>query len=71
MAAEALGSKKKLRLDAWGSPILHVGLCLVIVGTIVSALSGKKEYLELQKGACAEVVTGSGAREILTKMEIL
>ena len=58
-------SKKGLRLDAWGSPVLHVGLCLVIVGTIISALMGKKEYFEIPEGASTTVVTRSGKREII------
>ena len=58
-------SKKSLRLDAWGSPVLHVGLCLVIIGTLISSLMGKKEYLEIPEGASTTVVTRSGPRQII------
>lgn len=53
-------SKKKLRIDAWGSPLLHVGLCLILVGAAFSLSLGRQIYYEIPVGKSAKVSGTSG-----------
>lgn len=50
-------TKKKKSLQTWGSPILHIGLCIILIGVAFS-LTGKHEiYYEIPVG---EKVTVAG-----------
>lgn len=59
-----LCSKEKLRLDAWGSPLLHVGLCLTLVGAFLSVGMGRQIYYEIPVGKTANVSGTSGVFEL-------
>ena len=37
-------------ISAWGSPVLHVGLCLVLAGAVLSLFTGRKLYFEIPVG---------------------
>ncbi len=50
------GAKGKAQY--WGSPILHLGLCLVLVGSIISLLSSQKEFKYIAVGDTAEIKSG-------------
>lgn len=53
-------SKKKFRIDAWGSPLLHVGLCVILVGAAFSLSLGRQIYYEIPVGESAKVAGASG-----------
>ena len=53
-------SKKKFRIDVWGSPLLHVGLCIILVGAALSVLSGRQLYYEIPIGETANIAGASG-----------
>ena len=42
------------KISAWGSPILHVGLCVILLGGILSLFIGRKLYFEIPVGQSAE-----------------
>lgn len=48
-AANTTKNNKK-NIVFWGSPIFHVGLCIVYIGVLLSAISGKKSYYEISVG---------------------
>ncbi len=50
-------SRKKFSLGAWGSPLLHVGLCIILVGIALSLISKHEIYYEIPVG---ETVTVAG-----------
>ncbi|MBQ6735251.1 MAG: cytochrome c biogenesis protein ResB [Lachnospiraceae bacterium] len=60
----AAKSKKKFQLYAWGSPILHVGLIVVLLGGIISFLVGRQTYYEIPVGETAQVAGRSGTLEM-------
>ncbi|MBR5969296.1 MAG: cytochrome c biogenesis protein ResB [Lachnospiraceae bacterium] len=60
-------SKRKLELSAWGSPILHIGLVLVLFGGIVSYVIGRQTYYEIPVGESAQVAGRSGTLELLIR----
>ena len=45
----------KSKVSAWGSPVLHVGLCVVLAGAVLSLFIGKKLYYELPVGETVEL----------------
>ena len=51
---------KRNRLSAWGSPILHVGLCAVLLGAVLSLFVGRKLYYEIPVGETVEFRGGAG-----------
>jgi len=53
-------SKRKSGIDMWGSPLLHVGLCLILVGAGLSILFGWQLYYEIPVGETANITSGSG-----------
>lgn len=53
-------SKKKFRIDAWGSPLLHVGLCVILIGAAFSLSLGRQIYYEIPVGESAKVSGASG-----------
>ncbi|MBQ9989451.1 MAG: cytochrome c biogenesis protein ResB [Lachnospiraceae bacterium] len=57
-------SKKQIRIDAWGSPLLHVGLCLILVGAVLSIGFGRQIYYEIPVGKTAKVSGNSGIFEL-------
>lgn len=57
-------SKKQIRIDAWGSPLLHVGLCLILVGAALSIGMGHQIYYEIPVGKTAKVSGVSGIFEL-------
>lgn len=57
-------SKNKIRIDAWGSPLLHVGLCLILVGSVLSIGFGRQLYYEIPVGKTANVAGRSGVFEL-------
>ncbi len=50
-------SRKKFSLGAWGSPLLHVALCIILVGIALSLISKHEIYYEIPVG---ETVTVAG-----------
>ncbi|MGN1315323.1 MAG: cytochrome c biogenesis protein ResB [Lachnospiraceae bacterium] len=57
-------SRTKFRIDAWGSPILHVGLCVILVGAVLSVSLGHQIYYEIPVGKTANVSGRSGTFEL-------
>lgn len=57
-------SKKKFQLYVWGSPILHVGLIVVMAGAMISWLIGRQTYYEIPVGETAQVAGRSGTLEM-------
>lgn len=53
-------SAGKFSLAAWGSPILHVGLIVVMVGSCLSWLVGRQTYYEIPVGETAKIAGTSG-----------
>lgn len=53
-------SRKGMRWDVWGSPILHVGLCLILMGAVFSIGMGRQIYYEIPVGKTAKVSGHSG-----------
>ena len=56
--------KKQFRLYAWGSPILHVGLIVVMLGAMISWLVGRQTYYEIPVGETAQVAGRSGTLDM-------
>lgn len=46
------------RLAPWGSPILHLGLCIILVGVVFSAAGGRTLYYEIPVGETANINVG-------------
>lgn len=53
-------SRKKFSLGAWGSPLLHVGLCIILVGITLSSISKHEIYYEIPVGETVTVAGKSG-----------
>ena len=53
-------SKKKFSLGIWGSPILHIGLCIILVGIAFSLISKHEIYYEIPVGETVTVAGKSG-----------
>lgn len=53
-------SDGKLKVAAWGSPILHVGLIVIMAGSFLSWLVGRETYYEIPVGETAQVAGASG-----------
>lgn len=60
-------SKQKIRWYAWGSPILHVGLCITLLGSIMSVSMGHQIYYEIPVGKTAKVSGKSGTFQLQVK----
>lgn len=54
------------RVSAFGSPVLHVGLCVILFGAILSLFTGRKLYYEIPVGESAEI----GVRSETFKMTV-
>lgn len=54
-----LKAKKKCGIYVWGSPLLHVGLCVILVGSAISLLLGEQLYYEIPVGEMAKIAGGS------------
>ena len=53
-------SRKKFSLGAWGSPLLHVGLCIILIGITLSSISKHEIYYEIPVGETVTVAGKSG-----------
>ena len=53
-------NKKSIRPDAWGSPILHLGLCIILAGAFIGMIFGWELYYEIPVGQKATVSTADG-----------
>lgn len=53
-------SKEKFSLGIWGSPILHIGLCIILVGIAFSLISKHEIYYEIPVGETVTVAGKSG-----------
>lgn len=64
--AWALGlSRQKFKLYAWGSPVLHVGLCIILIGVVFSIVfAAKPLYYEIPVGEVTSVQGRSGAFQL-------
>ena len=51
-------------IRTWGSPVLHVGLCVVLFGAVLSLFSGRTLYFEIPVGQSAEFTGRKGAFRI-------
>lgn len=60
-------SREKIKWYAWGSPILHVGLCVTIVGSVMSVSMGHQIYYEIPVGRTANVSGKSGTFELMVE----
>lgn len=52
--------KSYFSLNVWGSPVLHLGLCIVLVGVPLSLVSKHEIYYEIPVGETVTVAGGSG-----------
>ena len=48
------------KISAWGSPVLHVGLCVVLAGAMISLFTGRTLYFEIPVGSSAEFAGRTG-----------
>ena len=53
-------SRKQFSVGTWGSPIFHVGLCVVLVGVALSLVSKHEIYYEIPVGETVTVAGKSG-----------
>lgn len=53
--AVAVGRKS---LAPWGSPLLHLGLCVILVGVVFSVTGGRQLYYEIPVGETANINVG-------------
>lgn len=54
----AIRNHHKHHLQPLGSPILHLGLCLVLIGTTLSLLFGQNNYYEIPVGESITITEG-------------
>lgn len=54
-------NKRDSQIAVWGSPILHLGLCIILIGAFIGMNFGWELYYEIPVGESASISTGQGA----------